>query len=231
MDPEGVFRFGITFRRATHVPVGQDQAQHLEFAREIAKNFNKTHGHFFTEPQTVMSPARRVMSLKDPRVKMSKSHEDPRSRILLDDSPDDIRLKIKAALTDSTNGVSYDPVERPGVSNLLTLVAYLDERQRSVEQIASECQALSLRAFKEQVAETIIKGIAGIKGKYDYFMDTPQRQYLQDVAVLGHGKARLKADETMRQAIMDDPDWVSNASRLCGLFHLVTPKTAWVSKQ
>ncbi|KAL8697627.1 MAG: hypothetical protein Q9224_002214 [Gallowayella concinna] len=189
----------ILLYRATHVPVGYDQAQHLEFAREIAKSFNKAHGHFFTEPQTVMSPAKRMMSLKNPRLKMSKSHEDPRSRILLDDSSDDIRMKIKAALTDSMDGVSYDMVERPGISNLLTLMAYMDERQRSVEQIASEGQALSLRAFKEQVAETIIKGIANIKEKYDYFIDTPQRHYLQDVAVLGHGKARLKADETMRQ--------------------------------
>lgn len=139
------------------------------------------------------------MSLKDPCVKMSKSHEDPRSRILLDDSADNIRLKVKAALTDSIDGLSYDPAQRPGVSNLLAIMAYMDDRQRSVEQIAEEGRALSMRAFKEQVANTIINGMADIKERYEYFMDTPQRQHLQDVALLGHGKARSRADKTMGQ--------------------------------
>ncbi|KAL8771364.1 MAG: hypothetical protein Q9209_003270 [Squamulea sp. 1 TL-2023] len=187
----------ILLYRATHVPVGHDQAQHLEFARENVKNFNAAHGQFFTEPQTVMSPAKRVMSLKDPRVKMSKSHEDPRSRILLNDSPEMIQMKIKAALTDSIDGLYYHPEQRPGVSNLLMLMSYMDACQRSVEQIAAEGQALSMRAFKEEVAETLIKGMAELKERYDYFMDDAQSQYLRDVAAKGDEKARLKAEETM----------------------------------
>ncbi|KAL8791425.1 MAG: hypothetical protein Q9213_000041 [Squamulea squamosa] len=187
----------ILLYRATHVPVGHDQAQHLEFARENVKNFNTTHGQFFTEPQTVMSPAKRVMSLKDPRVKMSKSHEDPRSRILLNDSPEMIRMKIKAALTDSIDGLYYDPAQRPGVSNLLMLMSYMDASHRSVEQIAAEGQALSMRAFKEGVAETLIKGMTKLKERYDCFMDNAQTQYLRDVAAMGNEKARLKAEETM----------------------------------
>ncbi|KAL9592181.1 MAG: hypothetical protein Q9179_006977 [Wetmoreana sp. 5 TL-2023] len=172
--------------RATHVPVGHDQAQHLEFARENAKNFNAAH-----------APAKRVMSLKEPLLKMSKSHNDPRSRIMLNDSSDDIRMKIKAALTDSIEGLSYNPVERPGVSNLLSLMAYMDKSQRSEEQIADEGQALSMRAFKEEVSDTIIKGLADIKARYDYFSDSTQNQYLQDVMALGDERARLKAKETM----------------------------------
>ncbi|KAL8843085.1 MAG: hypothetical protein Q9170_000215 [Blastenia crenularia] len=189
----------VLLYRATHVPVGHDQAQHLEFARENARNFNAAHSPFFTEPQTVMSTAKRIMSLKDPLSKMSKSHLDPRSRIMLNESPENIRMKIKAALTDSIEGLSYSPSERPGVSNLLTLMACMDEHGRPEEQIAAECQALSLRAFKEEVAETVIKGISDIKLRYDYYIDAAQKQRLQDIAEVGGQKARSKAEETMAQ--------------------------------
>ncbi|KAI4172984.1 MAG: hypothetical protein LQ346_008506 [Caloplaca aetnensis] len=198
----------ILLYRATHVPVGHDQAQHLEFARENAKNFNVAHGHFFEEPRTVISPAKRIMSLKDPLLKMSKSHQDPRSRIMLNDSPDDIQIKVKAALTDSVGGVSFNPSARPGVSNLLTLMALMDEDHRMEEQIAAESEALSMRAFKEEVARTIIKGMAEIKAKYDYFIDVRQRRRLQDVAALGNQEARRQAEDTMihvRRLVGTDP--------------------------
>lgn len=128
---------------------------------------------------------------------MSKSHEDPKSRILLNETSDSIRVKIKAALTDSIDGLSYDPTERPGVSNLLALMSYMDASHRSVEQITAECQGLSMRAFKEEVAETLIKGLTNLKERYDYFMSAAQSQYLQEVAAAGNVKAGLKADETM----------------------------------
>lgn len=148
------------------------------------------------------------MSLKAPHLKMSKSHEDPRSRILLNDSPDDIHAKVKAALTDSIGHVSYDPIGRPGVSNLLTLMACMDESQRSEEQIAVECEGLSMRVFKEEVARTINRGISDIKAKFDYYMDESQRHYLHDVAALGNEKARQKAERTMfevRRLVGIDP--------------------------
>ncbi|KAL8923409.1 MAG: hypothetical protein Q9172_003158 [Xanthocarpia lactea] len=128
---------------------------------------------------------------------MSKSSIDPRSRILLNDSPDTVREKIKAALTDSIDGLSYNPEERPGVSNLLLLMSYMDASHRSVEQIATEGQALSMRAFKEEVAETLIKGMTDLREMYIYFMDAAQSQYLRDVAAAGNEKARLRAEETM----------------------------------
>ncbi|KAL8722435.1 MAG: hypothetical protein Q9181_007489 [Wetmoreana brouardii] len=140
---------------------------------------------------------KRVMSLKEPLLKMSKSHNDPRSRIMLNDSSDDIRMKIKAALTDSEEGLSYDPVKRPGVANLLSLMAYMDKSRRSEGQIADEGQALSMRAFKNEVSDTIINGLADIKARYDYFSDATRRQHLQDVMALGDKRARIKAEETM----------------------------------
>ncbi|KAI4168918.1 MAG: hypothetical protein LQ343_006040 [Gyalolechia ehrenbergii] len=139
------------------------------------------------------------MSLKEPLLKMSKSHVDPRSRILLNDSSETIQMKIRAALTDSVEGISYSPTNRPGVSNLLTLRACMDENAISEEQIAMESQALSMRAFKDEVATTIIKGVRDIKVKYDYYIHPTRKQYLLDVAALGNHKARLMAEETMAQ--------------------------------
>ena len=135
----------------------------------------------------------------DPRVKMSKSHIDPRSRILLNDSLSTIRWKIRCALTDSIDGLSYNPEERPGVSNLLLLMSYMDASHRSVEQIAAEGQALSMRAFKEEVAETLSKGMTDMRERYIYFTDHAQSQYLHDVAAAGNEKARLRAENTMRR--------------------------------
>ncbi|KAL8710480.1 MAG: hypothetical protein Q9220_004912 [cf. Caloplaca sp. 1 TL-2023] len=130
---------------------------------------------------------------------MSKSHADERSRILINESPNDVRMKIKAALTDSLPDLTYHPMKRPGVSNLLTLMACTDENKRSEEQIAAECRNLSMHAFKDEVAESIIKGIAGIKAKYDYFIHPAQSHYLQEAAQVGNEKARSKAKENMNQ--------------------------------
>lgn len=127
---------------------------------------------------------------------------------MLNDSPDDIQIKVKAALTDSVGGVSFNPSARPGVSNLLTLMALMDEDHRMEEQIAAESEALSMRAFKEEVARTIIKGMAEIKAKYDYFIDVRQRRRLQDVAALGNQEARRQAEDTMihvRRLVGTDP--------------------------
>ena len=106
---------------ATHVPVGEDQIQHIEFARECANNFNATYGDHLVKPIAILSPARRIRSLKDPTQKMSKSDDDPRSRILLSDSNEAIAAKIRHALTDSVGDISYDPQKRPGVSNLIDI--------------------------------------------------------------------------------------------------------------
>lgn len=139
------------------------------------------------------------MSLKEPFSKMSKSHTDTRSRILLSDSADDIRSKIKGALTDSMEGLSYDPLKRPGVSNLLSLMAYMDPNRRTEEQIAAEGSSLSMRAFKEEVSGVVIKGLIDIKAKFDFFSDTSQLGYLREIIMFGNKKACLKANGTITQ--------------------------------
>ncbi len=104
---------------AKFVPVGEDQLQHLELTRDIARRFNNRFGETFVEPQAVLTKTPRVMSLNDPGKKMSKSL--PEGCLFLDDSPKDIEKKIKRAVTDSESEVKYDPGNKTGVSNLLLI--------------------------------------------------------------------------------------------------------------
>lgn len=136
------------------------------------------------------------MSLKEPYLKMSKSHQDPRSRILLTDSPEDIHMKIRVALTDSENEICYDPDRRPGVSNLLAILSYLDSRTRSGHDLAQECSKLSMRELKEKVSDEICKALADIRLRYDQIM-ADDGHYLTSVAEDGAKRARQDAEETM----------------------------------
>ncbi|MCJ1386779.1 Tryptophan--tRNA ligase, mitochondrial [Xylographa soralifera] len=175
---------------ATHVPVGEDQIQHLEFTRECAKNFNSIHGNILVEPTTLLSPAKRVMSLKDPLQKMSKSHGDPRSKILLTDPPEVIHLKIKYALTDSMSGISFELATRPGVSNLLEILSHVDSEGRSPQVWAEECKTLKMRAFKELVSDKISSSLSGFRERYTALMEGRNYLHLKRLAQHGAEEAR-----------------------------------------
>jgi tryptophanyl-tRNA synthetase len=109
---------------AERVPVGDDQRQHLELARDIAIRFNYRYGDTFVVPRAaVPTVAARVMDLQNPTRKMSKSESSPMGTILLDDPPEAVERKVRRAVTDTGTEVRYDPVEKPGVSNLLELLA------------------------------------------------------------------------------------------------------------
>ncbi len=112
------------------VPVGHDQLQHLELARTIARKFNKKFGETFKEPQALLTKTSRVMSLSDPEKKMSKSQ--PEGCLFLDDSEEEIELKIKRAVTDSGAEIKYDPDKKPGISNLLLIYGALSGKQISI---------------------------------------------------------------------------------------------------
>lgn len=187
----------ILLYSATHVPVGEDQVQHLEFARQCAENFNTIHGDILVKPQTVLSSAKRVMSLKEPRLKMSKSHQDFRSRIHMNDGPEVIGDKIRLALTDSVAGVSYDPEHRPGVSNLLAIMSYLDEQGRTAGELAQACNSMGMREFKATVTSAISEGLASTRDRYNRIMNNDETHYLDDIAIEGSSKARRQADKTM----------------------------------
>ena len=137
------------------------------------------------------------MSLKEPQLKMSKSHDDSRSRILITDDHEEIHTKIKLALTDSMQGVSFDPVTRPGVSNLLALVSFLNNGRPTCEEVAQQYSALSMHDFKSMVASTINEHLSGIRARYDLLMNADDGRYLDDVARVGADKARKEAEKTM----------------------------------
>ncbi|KAG6109788.1 hypothetical protein E4U13_005659 [Claviceps humidiphila] len=186
----------VLVHRATHVPVGDDQKQHLEFARECVTNFNHAYGPHLLYPKTITPPVHRIMSLSDPTSKMSKSDKTARSRVLVTDSPQEIRAKISSAVTDSITGVSYDPLERPGISNLLAILSVFDAENRTPQQLAEAYSAAHPRHLKETVSEAIIAGLEGVRSRFMKLMDV-SNDYLDKVEAEGSRKARQSAEKTM----------------------------------
>ena len=137
------------------------------------------------------------MSLKDPTQKMSKSDIDQRSRILLTDSPEDIHRKIKLALTDSETVISYDPIRRPGVSNLIEILSHIDSDKRSCDELAKEFETIGIKALKEHVSKTLSNYLRDIRERYFDIMGMTA-SYLDRVADIGAQKARANADITMQ---------------------------------
>jgi tryptophanyl-tRNA synthetase len=110
------------------------------------------------------------MSLKEPQLKMSKSHADPKSRILITDTEDDIKTKIKEALTDSEPGITYDPKSRPGVSNLLEILKHTTDSSSSCEELAKDLGSLNMRQLKDHVSQAVVKCLSGIRESYHELM-------------------------------------------------------------
>ncbi|KAL3425778.1 tryptophanyl-tRNA synthetase [Phlyctema vagabunda] len=187
----------ILVHRATHVPVGEDQSQHLEFARECVTNFNHAFGPHLVAPKTIISPAKRVMSLRNANVKMSKSHDDLRSRIVLTDTPEEIISKLKVARTDGLNAVSYEPSTRPGVSNLLEILSHVDKEGRSPSELGEVHKDLKLGQFKAVVADALSNALDGVRTRYEQVMAEDDGRYVDYVAMKGGEKARENAEATM----------------------------------
>ena len=136
------------------------------------------------------------MSLKEPTLKMSKSHIDERSRILLTDTPEEVHKKIKGALTDSESQLTYDPKHRPGVSNLIEILSHLDDR--SCDEVVLEHRSSSLGALKGQIASRISCHLQPIREKY-FSLIEDRTGYLEAVANHGAQAARSSAEQTMNQ--------------------------------
>ncbi|KAG5325148.1 SYWM protein, partial [Pseudoatta argentina] len=126
----------------THVPVGQDQAQHIQLAQDLVQIFNRQFGQTFPVPRTLINgPSQRIKSLRDPTKKMSKSHTDSKSRLNLLDEPDKLLEKVKKAVTDFTSEVTYDPEKRPGVANLINIHSLFTGQ--TTEEICKEAVGLN----------------------------------------------------------------------------------------
>ncbi|KAG8853362.1 Tryptophan--tRNA ligase, mitochondrial [Tulasnella sp. 330] len=193
----------VLMYKATHVPVGEDQEQHLELCRDLADLFNRIYDkpktvNTFPVPQHLISPAKRVMSLRNPQQKMSKSAPDPRSRILISDSTEEISSKIRSAVTDSIPTISYDPLNRPGVSNLLTILAAVISSSSftlSAEALANEYQGKDHASLKADVTDAIVTRLRPIRDNYLRLKD--DEAWLNVVSRTGVRRAREIAVVTM----------------------------------
>lgn len=151
---------------ADYVPVGIDQKQHVELARDIALRFNKTYGDTFKMPEPMMSEVGvKIMDLQEPTKKMSKSDETYKGVILLLDDEKTIRKKIMSAVTDSDNKIYYDKDNKPGVSNLLTIYSSL--KNISIEETENYFKDYNYGNFKKEVADLVVSVLSNIQTKYN----------------------------------------------------------------
>ena len=154
------------------VPVGDDQRQHVELTRDVAIRFNSRYGDTLVVPKaTTPAVGARVMDLQNPTAKMSKSADSPQGTLLLLDEPGTISKKIKSAVTDSGTEVRYDPLEKPGVSNLLEILAAATDRP--VPELEAEYAGAGYGAFKTAVADAVGDLLAPIRARYDELARDP----------------------------------------------------------
>jgi tryptophanyl-tRNA synthetase len=174
------------------VPVGDDQRQHIELARDLAIRFNGRYGETFVVPEaSVPKVAARVMDLQHPGRKMSKSVASPLGTIDLVDEPDTIRQKIRKAVTDTDGEVRYDPEDKPGLSNLIELFAAAS--QRPVEDVTASYDRYG--PLKAELAETLVEVLAPVRERYAAITADPR-----EVPRLLE-KGALKASETASQTL------------------------------
>lgn len=185
----------ILIHKADFVPVGEDQKQHVELARNTAERFNNRFGETFVVPQPVIAKVgARIMSLQDPLRKMSKSDkEGERGVIYLKDDLKVARKKIMSAVTDSVGVVNYDPVNQPGVSNLLSIYAAL--KGIAIVDAVSEFEGLQYGAFKKAVADVVCHELEMLQERFNSYSD----DYIESVLVEGAEKVRPIAKEVLKE--------------------------------
>src|SRR3989339_594693 len=192
----------ILLYKGKAVPVGKDQEQHVELARTIAKKFNQKFGSargeagkVFDEPETILPKAgAKIMSLQDPKKKMSKS-DDPKNYISLFDSPEDITKKIMAATTDSGKEIIYNVTKKPGISNLLTIYSLITDR--SVEDIQREFVKKSYSDFKKSLANVLINYLEPFRRKQKELQT--RDIYVKEILNKGASRAKIIAETTMKE--------------------------------
>lgn len=183
----------ILLYQADFVPVGDDQKQHLELARDLAIRFNNRYSDTFVVPEPLIKEfGARIMSLQNPQAKMSKSDQDVNAFILLQDSKDVIARKIKKAVTDSKASVSYSD-DQLGVKNLINIYSVLEGI--SVDEIVSRYENKGYGDFKKDLGEVVIKALEPLQAKYKDYLNN--KDYLEEVYKKGARKAEEKAFKTL----------------------------------
>jgi tryptophanyl-tRNA synthetase len=177
------------------VPVGEDQSQHVELARDVATRFNARYGHTFTVPRAVNPPvAARVMDLSSPTEKMSKSTSSAAGALRLLDEPGLLRRKIMRAVTDAGTSVTYDPHHAPGIANLLDILAGCTGAHP--QRLAARFDRYS--ELKEAVADAVVDTLAPIRDRYLQLAAHPD--HVRGVLQAGAKRARDMAGDKVRLA-------------------------------
>ncbi|HUP92491.1 MAG TPA: tryptophan--tRNA ligase [Solimonas sp.] len=186
----------ILLYQANAVPVGDDQKQHLELARDVALRFNNLYGPVFTVPEPMIPlVGARIMNLQDPLAKMSKSDEAETSAVYLLDPPDTILRKLKRAVTDMGNEVRFDVPAKPGVSNLMSILSATTGE--TFEAIAARFSGQGYGAFKSAVGEAVVECLKPVQAKYHEIRS--DEAGLQRVLRDGAARAEAKADATLKR--------------------------------
>ncbi|MBV8480353.1 MAG: tryptophan--tRNA ligase, partial [Actinobacteria bacterium] len=195
------------------VPVGDDQRQHLELARDIAERFNFRYGDTFTVPEGKFpAVGGRIMDLQEPTNKMSTTLSSEQGAVYITDSADTIRKKFKSAVTDSEREVRYDPAAKPGVSNLLEIMSVATGD--SIDALAARFDGAGYGDLKEAVGESVVTLLSPIRERFEA-LRADERE-LQRLLGVGAEKARRASEPTL-EAMYDRMGFVKpEAGRLFG---------------
>lgn len=178
------------------VPVGIDQKQHVELARDIAIRFNKNYGDTFVIPEALISETgTKIKDLKDPTKKMSKSEENPNGVILMLDEEKAIRKKIMGATTDSEMSVHFDEEKKPGISNLMNIYAVLKEK--TIDEIETEFQGENYGTFKKKVADAVVETLLPIQERYHELLHSNELDHILDQGIAKSRKIAKKKYQDM----------------------------------
>lgn len=176
------------------VPIGQDQKQHLEITRDIAERFNSIYGDTFTIPDAYIPKiGAKIMSLQEPDKKMSKSDENENAYVFILDSEDAILRKFKRAVTDSEREIRYDEVNKPGVSNLISIYSAVTDK--SFADIEKEFEGRTYGDLKEIVGQSVAEILKPIQQKYNEF--SSNKDYLNSILKENSEKAAYMARKTL----------------------------------
>ncbi len=183
----------ILIYQADYVPVGEDQRQHLELARDLAERFNNRYSPTFTVPEGLMNKSSgRIMSLKNPEVKMSKSDPDKNSAIYILDEPDVIRKKVRGAVTDSLASFAYNE-DQKGLRNLIDIYCAFSGQEPS--QVVEKYKDESYANFKDDLAEIIVEELEPIQERYKKLVE--DKDYLEEILAKGRDRAKSKTYRTV----------------------------------
>ena len=194
MDYPVLMAADILLYQADLVPVGEDQRQHLEIARDIAQRFNNVYTPTFTVPEGLFRKVgAKICDLQEPTKKMSKSCENPNSSVFLTDDRDTVIRKFKRAVTDSGAEIKFDPLNKPGVSNLLSIYSVFADK--TVEQAEGEFAGKGYGDFKLAVGEVVADKLAPIQAEQSRLLS--DKEYLNGVLKSGAERAFSMARRTL----------------------------------